>query len=98
MWQTKDVLRMQFSRLFTHMLHPNEVIHQRLFALDLVANESKCRDLLKLTVHIGGTVSKILGTKQCFLTLCVNISSTHSGTACELKNFTCNTQRTDIHS
>ncbi len=57
MWQTKDVLRMQFSRLFTHMLHPNEVIHQRLFALDLVANETKCRDLLKLTVHIGGTVS-----------------------------------------
>ena len=56
MWQTKDVLRMQFSRLFTHMLHPNEVLHQRLFALDLVANEIKCRDLLKLTVHIGVTV------------------------------------------
>ncbi len=56
MWQSKDILRMQFSRLFVHMLHPNEVIHQRLFAVDLVTSEPKWRELLKLTVHIGATV------------------------------------------
>ena len=57
MWQAKDVLRTQFSRLFTHMIAPASSLAERLYTLDLMANEPKIKDILKITVHIGGAVS-----------------------------------------
>ena len=57
MWQAKDVLRTQFSRLFTHMIAPGSCLTERLYTLDLLSNEPKIKDILKITVHIGGAVS-----------------------------------------
>lgn len=57
MWQAKDVLRTQYARLLTHLMAPGSTLSERIFTLDLVASEPKMKDILKITVHISGTVS-----------------------------------------
>ncbi len=52
----QDVLRLQLSRLLTHLLRPDEALPQTLFALELVANDTKCREILKLIIHVESTV------------------------------------------
>ena len=46
----------QFCRLLIHMMSPSMELCQRLFVLDLLCNDPKCKDVLKLTVHINSTV------------------------------------------
>ena len=56
MWQAKDVLRIQFSHLVAHLVASNQALGQRLFVVDLLMQESKCVEVLKLTINICNLV------------------------------------------
>ncbi|XP_064622032.1 lysosomal-trafficking regulator-like isoform X2 [Lineus longissimus] len=54
-WQSKDVLRVQFGRLFVYMMSLDSPIEQRVFALSLLVQEPKAKEMVKMcfTTHIS---------------------------------------------
>ena len=58
MFQAKDTVRIELSRLLTYFLSPNTDLPNRLYATELLANESKMAEMLKILVKIDSTVSQ----------------------------------------